>query len=513
MAKISTSLSFATLVLDQRADAPLYRQLYQALRQAILTGRLSPGTRLPSSRELAMELGVSRNTIVNAFEQLLAEGYVEGKIGAGTYVARTLPDELFHAPGGSPRSAAPSEDGRSISKRGQRLLAVPTLPPARRGEPRAFQPGVPALDAFPFDLWRQLLTKHWRRPSRDVLSYNHPAGYPPLRAAIAAYLGAARAVQCVPEQVIIINGAQQGLDLAARLLLDPGDAAWIEEPGYPGARGAFLAAGASLVPVPVDKEGLDIVAGEATQPDARLVYVSPSHQYPLGVTMSLSRRLALLAWAQRAGAWIIEDDYDSEYRYAGRPLASLQGLDTAHRVIYLGTFSKVLFPALRLGYLVVPPDLVDAFTALRALVDRHSPILEQAVLADFMAEGHFARHIRRMRVLYAERQGYLLDAARHKLAGLLEIEMAEAGMHLPAWLPEAVDDVAAYQQAAIYGVDAPPLSAYCIEPEHASAPGRRPRRQGALLLGYANCNQQAIDQGVERLARALSRLQDPICKR
>ncbi len=503
MTKISTSLSVATLALDQHTGVPLYRQLYQALRQAVLAGRLSPGTRLPSSRELAAELGVSRNTIVNAFEQLLAEGYVEGKIGAGTYVARTLPEELLHAPGGAPRRVVPGEAGRSISKRGQRLLAGPALQPARRGEPRAFQPGVPALDAFPCDVWRQLLTKHWRCPSRDMLSYNHPAGYPPLRAAIAAYLGAARAVHCVPEQVIVISGAQQGLDLAARLLLDPGDTAWIEEPGYPGARGAFLAAGASLVPVPVDAEGLDIAAGEARRADARLVYVSPSHQYPLGVTMSLTRRLALLAWAQRTGAWIIEDDYDSEYRYAGRPLASLQGLDTAHRVIYLGTFSKVLFPALRLGYLVVPPDLVDAFTTLRALVDRHSPMLEQAVLADFIIEGHFARHIRRMRMLYAERQGYLLEAARRELAGLLEIEAAEAGMHLPAWLPETVDDVAASQRAATYGVDAPPLSAYCIGPSC----------RGALLLGYANCSPQEIDQGVERLARALSALQDPICKR
>lgn len=503
MAKISTSLRFTTLVLDHHAGAPLYRQLYQALRQAILAGRITPGTRLPSSRELAVELGVSRNTIVNAFEQLLAEGYVEGKIGAGTYVARTLPDELSQVRVGARKRMAPSQDGRAISKRAQRLLALPTLPAARQSEPRAFRPGVPALDAFPFDLWRQLLTKHWQHPPRDLLSYNHSAGYQPLRAAIAAYLGAARAVQCTPEQVIVVSGGQQGLDLVARLLLDPGDAAWIEEPGYPGARGAFLAAGASLLPVPVDKEGLDLAAGEAGRPDARLVYVSPSHQYPLGITMSLTRRLALLAWAQRAGAWIIEDDYDSEYRYAGRPLASLQGLDNAHRVIYLGTFSKVLFPALRLGYLVVPPDLVDAFIALRALVDRYSPVLEQAVLADFMTEGHFARHIRRMRILYAERQVYLLEAARHKLSGLLEIEAAEAGMHLLGWLPEGVDDVVASQRAADSGIDVPPLSSYSIEPI----------LRGALLLGYANCDLQEINQGVDRLARVLSGLQAPVCKR
>jgi GntR family transcriptional regulator / MocR family aminotransferase len=293
--------------------------------------------------------------------------------------------------------------------------------------------------------------------------------------------------------VIVVAGSQQALDLTARLLLDEGDAAWIEDPGYLGARGALLGAGASLVPVPVDGEGLDVQAGQARNPEARLIYVSPSHQYPYGVTMSLPRRLALLESASRAGAWVLEDDYDSEYRYAGRPLAALQGLDGEGRVIYLGTFSKVLFPALRLGYMVVPPDLVDGFVAARALVDRHSPTLDQAALADFIADGHFARHIRRMRALYAERQAILVEAATHGLAGVLDVSTAEAGMHLVGWLPPGVDDVEASRQAAAHGVEAPPLSLYSLEPP----------RHGGLLLGYTAVGEKEIRDGVQRLAKAL----------
>ncbi len=254
-------------------------------------------------------------------------------------------------------------------------------------------------------------------------------------------------MRCEASQVIVVNGAQQAVDLAARVLLDPGDTAWVEDPGYQGARGALIAAGIRLAPVPVDAEGLDVRRGARAAPGARLVYVTPSHQYPLGVTMSLNRRLALLEWASASGAWILEDDYDSEYRYAGRPLAALQGLDTAGRVIYVGTFSKVLFPALRLGYLVVPPELVDAFVAARALADRHSPSVTQAALADFIDGGHFARHVRRTRALYAERQAALVRAAQRTLGGLLEVAPAEAGMHLMGWLPVGVDDRVAARAA------------------------------------------------------------------
>jgi GntR family transcriptional regulator/MocR family aminotransferase len=314
-----------------------------------------------------------------------------------------------------------------------------------------------------------------------------------LREAIAQYLIAARGVRCSAEQVIIVAGSQQGLDLAARVLLDVGDKVWLEDPGYIGARGALQSAGADVVPVPVDREGLNVADAITRCPSARLVYITPSHQFPLGVTMSLPRRLALLEWAHRAGAWILEDDYDSEYRYTGRPLPALQGLDTENRTVYLGTLSKTLFPSLRLGYLVVPPDLVDTFIAAKALADRHAPSVEQAVLADFMSEGHFARHIRRTRVLYAARQAALVETATSELAGLLEVHTAEAGMHLVGYLPDGVDDKAVSQQAAAHQVEAPALSSYALAPL---------RRRG-LLLGYAAFSHADITDGIHRLATAL----------
>jgi GntR family transcriptional regulator/MocR family aminotransferase len=496
VAKTRTTLALASLVLDTSSPTPLYRQLYDGLRQAILSGQLRPGTRLPSTRSLADELSLSRNTVMSAYLQLFAEGYLEGKVGAGTDVARSLPDEMLQAQTWPARQARSEEASQRLSERGRSLVAIPVALSRGQGQPRAFRPGTPALDAFPFDLWRQLQARCWQHPSLELLGYGASAGYPPLREAIAEYLGAARAVRCKPEQVIVVAGSQQGLDLTVRLLLDPGDAAWLEEPGYPGARGALLAAGARLVPVPVDSEGLDVAAGIARCPQARLAYVSPSHQYPLGVTMSLKRRLALLEWASRAGAWVLEDDYDSEYRYVGRPLAALQGLDAAQRVIYLGTFSKVLFPALRLGYLVVPPDLVEAFTAARMLADRHSPSMDQAVLAEFLAQGHFARHIRRMRVLYAERQAALVEAAKRELVGLLEVRPAEAGMHLLGWLPAGVDDRVASQRAKAHDVETPPLSSYSGEP----------LERGGLVLGYAGVDAGEIAAGARRLAKALRAL-------
>ncbi len=442
MAKRRAVVTIGALGLDRGVGVPLHRQLYEGLREAILSGRLRPGARLPSTRALAADLGASRNTVLAAFGQLLAEGYVEGRVGAGTTVASTLPETLLRA---HPEARAAERPGRRprLSRRG--ALLVGTRAALARGAvaARPFRPGLPGLELFPFDLWTRLVARRWRRVPRQLLDYGDPAGYAPLRDAIAAYLREARAVRCEAGQVIVVTGAQQAVDLAARVLLDPGDTAWVEDPGYPGARGALVAAGIRLAPVPVDGEGLDVGRGARQAPHARLVYVTPSHQYPLGVTMSLHRRLALLEWASRSGAWILEDDYDSEYRYGGRPLAALQGLDTAGRVIYVGTFSKVLFPSLRLGYLVVPPELVDAFVAARALADRHSPSVTQAALADFIDGGHFARHVRRTRALYAERQAALVRAVRRALRGLLDVTPAEAGMHLLGWLPAGVDDRAA----------------------------------------------------------------------
>jgi len=338
------------------------------------------------------------------------------------------------------------------------------------------------------------LVRHWRRPANALLGYGEPRGYAPLRRAVASYLGLSRAVRCTPEQVIVVDGAQMAFDLIARVLLDPGDVAWVEEPGYPGARAALSAAGARLVYVPVDPEGLDVAAGAGLEPRARLVYVTPSHQFPLGMTMSLPRRLALLDWASRAGAWVVEDDFDSEYRYEGRPLAALQGLDREGRVVYVGTFSKVLFPSLRLGYVVAPPSLVDAFVAARSVAGRHSPSVEQAILTDFIEEGHFGRHIRRMRTLYRERQTVLVEALRREAGGLLEVEPPETGIHLAAWLGEGLDDREVSREAAARGVQARPMSGF-----YAGSPGRP-----GLELGYAAFNEEEIRRGAAQLASALS---------
>lgn len=494
MAKRSSFLTLAAIDLDRSEPTALHRQLYYRLSIAILTRRLMPGTRLPPTRALAAELGVARNTVVNAFEQLLAEGYIEGKVGSGTYVSHALPDDVLQTRAKTNLPTRVKSTSATLSKRGAIIAAAPTTQWQDSGRPRAFRPGIPALDEFPFEVWRQLANKRWRTLARDLLSYGEPEGYPPLRQAIAAYLGQSRGVRCEPEQVIVVAGSQQALDLAARLLLDPGDVVWIEEPGYRGARGALLAAGAKLVPVPVDVEGLRVDVGIRKAKTARVAYVTPSHQYPLGVTMSLSRRLMLLEWAARSNAWILEDDYDSEYRYSGRPLTALQGLDNAQRVIYIGTFSKVLFPALRLGYLVVPPNLVDAFIAARVMTDRQAPVLDQAVLADFIAEGYFARHLRHMRTLYAERRAALVESVVRELDGMLEITSEQAGLHVLARLPKGVDDRAVAQRAATQDVEAPALSDYALT--HLA--------RGGLVLGYAAVNETEIREGVHRLQVAIT---------
>jgi GntR family transcriptional regulator/MocR family aminotransferase len=482
------------------------QQLGELLRTAILAGQLGAGFRLPSTRGLAAELGVSRNTVLLAYDQLVAEGYVEGRTGSGTRVTAVLPETLLQAPAfGSMGKAArrPTPTPIGPSQRGAVVAAAPSMPGAAgigAGEwLRPFRPGVPALDVFPTALWARLVARHARRSLPNLLVYQDPAGHRPLREAIAAYLGVSRGVHCTADQVIVVAGGQGGLDLAARVLLDPGDAAWVEDPGYLGARGALLAAGARLVPVPVDNQGLDVTDGEARGPEARLAYVTPSRQLPLGMAMSLRRRLALLAWAARTGAWIVEDDYDGEFRYAGRPLPALQGLRPDGRVIYVGTFSKVLFPALRLGYVVVPPELVAAFIAARRFVDGHPPALEQAALADFLAEGHFPRHLRRMRTLYAARAEALVAAASRELTGLLDVRAPGAGMHLVGWLPAGVDDRVAAREAAACGIATLPVSSFAIEP----------LARGGLLLGFAAVDESAIRAGVQHLAAALRPLVHP----
>ncbi|GHO78196.1 GntR family transcriptional regulator [Ktedonobacter sp. SOSP1-85] len=429
---------------------------------------------------------------ITAFEQLVTEGYLEARVGAGTFVASTLPEEMLqvHA------QQAPLQERKKLprlSQRVQQVMHSPLLPPVQALSARAFQPGLPALDAFPFDVWSRLAARRYHHPPLELLTYGDPAGYRPLRNALAQYLTASRAVSCQPEQVLIVSGAQQAIDLTARILLDEEDMVWVEDPGYPRARANLLGAGARVISIPLDQEGLNVEAGKRLCERAHLAYVTPSHQYPLGVTMSLARRFALLDWAQRVGAWILEDDYDSEFRYCGRPLASLQGLDTHGRVIYMGSFSKVLFPALRLGYIVLPLELVEPFLAMRALLGHSSPTLEQAIVTDFIMEGHFLRHIRRMRTLYAHRQQILIEAIRQELPGVIELAEHEAGMYLIGWLPQGLDDRLVSQLAARQGVDVRALSA-CNKQEL-----KRP----GLLLGYAGVNEQEIREGIKHLSRVV----------
>jgi GntR family transcriptional regulator / MocR family aminotransferase len=476
--------------LDPRARGALQQQIYAGIRRAILDGVVAPGTRLPSSRAVAADLGVSRTTAVLALEQLLAEGYLATRRGSGTFVAQDLPDDL---PQG--RAARPARSPRHppLSRRGAALAATPTGGLRLAGPPRPFRIGTPGVDLFPVRLWAQLATRRLRTITAAQLDYGESGGIRVLREAIAAHVRIARGAECDADQVVIVAGAQQGLDLACRLLLDPGDRAWMEDPGYPGARSALVGAGARILPVRVDAEGLDVEAGVRGAGDARLVYVTPSHQYPLGVPMSLPRRLALLRWASRARAWVIEDDYDSEFRYGARPIPCLHGLDVDGRVIYVGSFSKTLFPALRLGFVIVPSDLQDRLVAARAAADQHPPVLDQTVLADFIAEGHFPRHIRRMRERYRERLEAVTAAAKRFCQGRLRLRPVQTGLHVVADL-DGADAVAVSREALTRGVEVAPLSAYYARPGRAA---------NALVLGFAAARPEAATRAMERVAAAI----------
>jgi len=482
----------STLALNLRGPSsggPLYRWLYEQLRTAILDGRLRPGARLPATRDLADAYKLSRTTIVTAFEQLKSEGYVEGRTGSGTYVSKVLPEQLLQV--GSVRPEGRLRHRRIVLSGYARRLQPFRSP---RGHPvRAFRPNQAALDLFPTTLWAQVAARRLRRASTKLLAGGETLGYRPLREAVAEYLNTSRGVNCTSDQVLIVSGAQEGLDRTARLLLNPGEPAWMEEPGYPGAAAVLRAVGARICGVSVDAEGLDLEGGLRRWPRPKLVYVTPAHQFPLGVTMSLRRRLALLEWARKAGVLIFEDDYDSEYRYSGRPVPALQGLDRAGVVIFGGSFSAVMFPAMRLGYLVVPPEMVDVFVAAQSVSTHHPPLLGQAVLCDFIREGHFARHIRRMREVYAERLGVLLKAAREKLDGLVEISKVEAGLQTIGWLREGVLAEDAAPAAAKKDVEVIPLQRYAF--------GRA--RGDGIVLGFAAVEPRELRRGVEELASVL----------
>lgn len=489
--KRSLVKDFPTIIpFDFNSGIPFYKQIYEGYRAAILSGQLRPGQRLPSTRALAVELGISRLPAVNAFEQLLHEGYVEGKTGAGTYVKDTIPDEF----------------ARPVPAR-QLEFKKPPDPAGRLEEiVGPFRVSLPALDQFPNKVWSRLVSRNAKNLSEDLMAYGDPSGYLPLREAIAQYLNTSRAVRCQANQILIVSGSQMALHICARALLKPGDAVCIEDPAYPGARDALTTTGATLLPIPLDEQGIDMNRIASQSNRSRAVYVTPSHQYPLGLTMSASRRLELLEWARRNRSWIIEDDYDSEYRYTSRPVGSLQGMDTASRVIYIGTFSRVLFPSLRLGYVVVPSALFSGFRSLRETLDIFSPTLYQLVLTDFLQDGHFSRHLRRMRVTYLNRRNALLKALSGHLGKFLRPYNADAGMHLSAFLPAGINDREIVRKAAERGVSATALST-CYAGKHS---------RSGLILGFGGANErriraaaQTLDQVIRSVDRRTAYLAQP----
>jgi GntR family transcriptional regulator/MocR family aminotransferase len=486
------------LVLDPAASEPLHRQIGEQVRHAILERRLAPGQRLPSSRLMASELDVARGTVLLAMDQLVAEGYVVAQAASGLSVANDLPDDMLMAPRGQPtgptandRTAAPP-----LSRRARTVLRdAPTF--GFDQAPLAFPTGQPDREAFPFALWARLLGREWRQPSWTVAGAPHPFGHAGLRTAIAAYLGTARGFTCAPESIVVTNGMRQSLSLLAWLVLDPDEAAWIEEPGYVGTRDALALAGVRAAPIPVDEQGFSIERAIAAEPQAKLAVVAPAHQFPLGTMLGLQRRLELLSWAERHGGWIAEDDFDGEYRYTGRPLAPLRALDRSARVAYLASFSKLLFPSLRLSYVVLPAALVPAAEQRMAMVPARASLIGQGALARFIADGHLATHLRRTRLLYATRQEALLAGIERHLAPWLESARDSAGMHLVArplaTIAPRFDDRTITVAAAQAGIAASPLSA-CYA-------GRR-RRHG-LILSYAGTPEQEIDRACATLARVL----------
>jgi GntR family transcriptional regulator/MocR family aminotransferase len=488
MAKVG---SFQDLVLRPCGDKQdLWRWLFAELRSAILEGRLRAGSRVPSSRNLAVQHGIARGTVVSALNQLKAEGYVVTESGSGTRVALEIPYRSASASA----STLANPSGATLSRRTRQSLKGAYVLSTGPSIGRAFRSYEPAIDLFPVELWARTSARVLRHAPRSFYGQGSACGHMPLRKAISEYVGASRGVRCSPQQVIITSGAQQGLDLVARFLLDPGDQVWMEDPGYPGALQALRAAGAVPVPVPIDGEGLCVAEGVKLSARARMAYVTPANQFPLGLTMSVSRRVELLNWAAKSDAWIIEDEYDAEYRYRGRPVAALQGLDHAGCVVYVGTFTKLLFNSIRLGFLVVPERLVEPFELGRSYVDRHPPTLDQAILAEFISEGHFGHHVRKMRQAYAERLGVLMLASKQHLKGLLNVTEAVAGMRSVAWLTGPGSDTDVARRATQLGLEVAPLSAFSVQ--HG--------QKDALILGFAGSKEDEIRRGVVVLAKAVA---------
>ncbi|MEM7251394.1 MAG: PLP-dependent aminotransferase family protein [Pseudomonadota bacterium] len=482
----------ATLALDAADPTPLHRQLYQQLRDLVLEGRLASGARIPPSRQLAQSLGVSRNTVVSAFDQLTAEGFLSARVGEGTRVAQAIL-------GQSPRVDSRNQPARRLSARGEALSEPRRSLPAP-GEREIFQPGLPDTTDFPNTSWARILSRRARSLSHDLTAYGHAGGFGPLRESLSAYLTGSRGLRCRPEQVLVCTSAQAAVDLAVRLLTDTGDGAWREAPGYVGAQVSFAATGLRVTGIPVDEHGVDADRVDALPKDEkpRVGYITPSHHFPIGYTLSLSRRLQLLEWSERVGGWIIEDDYDSEFRYANAPIAAVQGLALDTRVVYIGSFAKTLFPGLRVAYLVVPIGLALAFRQAIRQSGQEPALLLQAALHDFLELGHFARHVRTMRQRYAERHRQMIEATRKHLQPWgMPIE-ADGGLQLTfAFDPQAhpgIDDRTLVSRTKRAGFGVEPLSRY----------GPPPETPGGLVFGIGTPGSDPIDETVERLANVMA---------
>lgn len=463
--------------LDGASTLPIYRQIYRSISQAILQGRLTSGTRLPSARSLAAQLSVARGTVESAYHLLAGEGYIVARGAAGTRVSTDLKRSLLR-----PESLGPGSLPRQSSER-----------PVAPAEPALFQLGLPALDSFPHSLWSRLLARQAREARPADLAYPHPAGLAALRVQIARYLAVARGIACTPDEILITAGYQGALGMIAHRLLRPGDPVWVEDPGYPATRDAMRLAGAEVVGVAVDQNGLRLNPALRRHLSPKLVIVTPTHHFPTGVTLSLARRMALLEWAAETGGWIVEDDYDSEYRYSGKPLPALKSLDRQDRVLYAGTFSKVLSPSLRVGYLVVPRTLSADFRKTAELLQPPPSVPVQATIAAFLGHGHLGRHIRRMRQLYAERRAALTQALRQELGSRLSLEVQPGGMHLLGHLPPGTYDVALVQRLRPLGLQ--PLALSLCGVEAPASPG--------LLLGFTNVDLAQAPQAAKRLSEAL----------
>jgi len=489
-------------VLPARTEqVSLQRWLYGELRGAILNGRLTPGTRLPSTRDLAQQYGIARGTVTIAYDQLAAEGYLTASVGRGTFVEQKLPESLAQGRSQRPRSSSGVNRRESAIRLADfgAALAQKEFPLAgRKRLEAAFRVGQPDLVNFPIDVWTRIAARRIHAAERLLLADGDARGYEPLRREIASRLSSARGISCTADQIIVVGSVQQALDLVARLLLEPRDLVWVEEPGYPPARRLLEAAGARLVNVPVDLRGIDPTIGQRCGPGARLVLVTPTRQAPLGMPLSLERRLALLRLADESNGFIFEDDYDGEFRFSDRPLAALKALDQADRVIYAGTFSKVLFPALRLAYVVLPRTLVSPFVAAWSSTSRHAPLLNQCILHDFMAEGHFGRHVRRMRQMYASRLE-ALDAAAHAYwSGMLQLVPHDAGLDVAAIAcDQQLDDIALSATAADAGLEIMPLSPWFA---------KKSTRQPGVVLGFATVRENEIRRAAQLLSRTLTDL-------